>query len=219
VIADLFSTLPPLERHLVSRVLASCKCFQVSAGEARRADDFSRAALLVVESGTVVVVCGPTLGRRMVVAVSGSGGVLAAPSGDQRLVALEDAAVLAVTADAWRCLLGRTAAAEVIGEALLEALRERELSLAQFARVAHVERVRGKLLQLARVHGRCVDGAVQVELPLTHALLAEMVGSARETVTGAVRSLEQEGFLVREGGRYRLMPAPEVVASPAPEPV
>jgi CRP-like cAMP-binding protein len=175
--------------------------------------------MLVVQSGTVVVACGLTLGRRVVVAVADSGGVLLVPSGDQRLVALEDAAVLAVTADVWRRLLGRPAAAEAIGGALFEALRERELSLAQFAYVAHVERVRGKLLQLARVHGRCVDGALQVELPLTHALLAEMVGSARETVTGAVRALEQEGFLVREGGRYRLLLAPEAVASPASEPV
>ena len=90
---------------------------------------------------------------------------------------------------------------------VLAALREREESLAQFANVAHIERLRAKLLQLARISGRLVDGGVQVELPLTHALLGQMVGSARETVSGAVRALEQEGFLVRDDGRYRLIPA------------
>ena len=219
MIADLFSTLPPLQRHFVLRILWSCPRTRLSAGEARRSDDFPAAGLLVVESGTVAVVCGPRLGRRIVVAVAASGGVLAVPVGDQRLIALQDAAVLAVAADARRCLLGLPAAAEAIVEALLAALGEREESLAQFASVAHVERVRRKLLQLARVHGSPADGGVEVELPLTHALLAEMVGSARETVTGAVKALEREGFLVREDGRYRLMLAPEVSASAAPESV
>ena len=86
-------------------------------------------------------------------------------------------------------------------------MREREESLAQFANVDHLERLRAKLLQLARISGRAVDGGVQVELPLTHALLGQMVGSARETVSGAVRALEQEGFLVRDDGHYRLISA------------
>jgi CRP/FNR family cyclic AMP-dependent transcriptional regulator len=142
----------------------------------------------------------------MVVAVAVAGGVLAVPSRDQRLVALDDAELCALTVEAWQSLLGVSGGAQMIVEALLDALRERELSLAQFARVAHIDRVREKLLQLARVQGRRVDGRVLIELPLTHALLAEMIGSARETVSGAVKALETEGFLVREDGRYSVTP-------------
>jgi len=200
----LFSSLSPIERHFVSRVLAGCPPVRLASGEAGRGDEFAGAVLLVVQAGTVAVVYDPGLDRRMVVGVVGAGGVLAVPAGDQRLVALEDAVVRKVTVTAWKCLLGRPAAAALIVEALLDAVRERELSLAQFGSVAHLERVRGKLLQLSRVHGRRVEGGVLVELPLTHALLAAMVGSARETVTGAVKALEQEGFLTRENGCYRL---------------
>ena len=89
-------------------------------------------------------------------------------------------------------------------DALLEELRERQQSLAHFGNVAHAERLREKLLQLAGTHGTAVAGGVEVELPLTHKLLGQSIGSARETVTAAVQTLEREGFLTRVGRRYRL---------------
>ena len=88
-------------------------------------------------------------------------------------------------------------------------LRDRQESLRHFANVRHVERVREKLLQLARVHGRVGPGGVRLDLPLTHELLAEMVGSRRETVTFALADLQKEGFVAREGRTYvvRISPA------------
>src|SRR2546421_3852755 len=70
--------------------------------------------------------------------------------------------------------------------------------------------VRRRLAQLARTHGAVASGGVRVDLPLTHELLGQAVGSARETVTSALRTLEQEGFLIREGRLYRLMISPEI---------
>jgi CRP-like cAMP-binding protein len=55
-------------------------------------------------------------------------------------------------------------------------------------------------------------GRVRLDLPLTHALLGEMVGSERETVTRAVDQLESAGFLSREGSHYRLHVAPDALA-------
>ena len=98
-------------------------------------------------------------------------------------------------------------------EALEGELRERQESLAQFSSVRHVDRIRDKLLQLARTHGRVVPGGVRIDLPLTHELMGEMVGSARETVTWAFSELAREGFLSREGRTYRLAVAPEALAS------
>jgi hypothetical protein len=72
------------------------------------------------------------------------------------------------------------------------------------ADVRHVERVRRKLLQLARDYGRVTSNGVKLDLPLTHALLGEMVGSERETVTRAIDQLESSGFLTRDGHYYRL---------------
>jgi CRP/FNR family transcriptional regulator, cyclic AMP receptor protein len=205
LIADLFSRLPPMEQHFASRVLGGCPRLGLRAGESRGASDFEGSALLVVERGAVAIVSEPRTGRRIVATIAGPGELLPVPAREQRLLALEHAGVVAVTVEARRRLLSRPVAAEAIADDLLERLRECEDSLAQFGSVAHVERVHRKLLQLARLHGTRVDGGVRVELPLTHALIAEMVGSARETVSGAVRALERDGLLVREDGRYRLL--------------
>jgi CRP-like cAMP-binding protein len=43
--------------------------------------------------------------------------------------------------------------------------------------------VRGKLLQLARNYGRVALDGMRIDFPLSHTLLADMVGSSRETVT------------------------------------
>jgi CRP/FNR family cyclic AMP-dependent transcriptional regulator len=58
--------------------------------------------------------------------------------------------------------------------------------------------------QLARAYGSVSPRGVVLDLPLTHGLLAWMVGSARETVTVALARLAAEGFVTREGRRYRL---------------
>ena len=70
-----------------------------------------------------------------------------------------------------------------------------------------------KLLQLARAHGKVVRDGVRLDLPLTHELLGEMVGSARETVTWALAELSKEGFVAREGRSYRLIVPPDLLAS------
>jgi CRP-like cAMP-binding protein len=74
-----------------------------------------------------------------------------------------------------------------------------------------VKRVREKLLQLARTHGRVASDGVHLDLPLTHELIAQTTGSARETVTAAIAELTREGFLVRDGRDYRLTIPPELL--------
>lgn len=186
-------------------LLARCPRLLLEAGAVRTPVELPPACLLVVERGKAVLLGRACVGRRIVVAVAVPGDLLAGPRGQQQLVAVQDLILRVLTVTQLRTLLQQPPLAEVLLAALLRALRDREESLSQFANVAHAERLRGKLLQLARCHGKPVDGGVQVELPLTQALLAQMVGSARETVSVAVRALEQEGFLVREGATYTLL--------------
>jgi CRP/FNR family transcriptional regulator len=65
------------------------------------------------------------------------------------------------------------------------------------------------LIQLARDHGRVGREGIRLDFPLTHDLLGEMTGSARETVTRALDALQREGFVVREGRTYSVHVAPE----------
>jgi CRP-like cAMP-binding protein len=206
--------IPNAEREAAEAALAGCTTVALREGATRAAARIPACALLVVEEGLVEVAshrAGAT--RRMVVAVAGPGAVLLRPERDERLEALGDAWLTAVSHEALTALVQLPGAAAALLEALAEAARERQESLASFSSVRHVERVRDKLLQLARAHGRVVSGGVRLDVPLTHERLGEMIGSARETVTWAVAELQREGFLERDGRVYRLLVAPEALAS------
>ena len=201
----------PWARQELGRLLAVCPRLGVQAGAVHGANDFSETAFLIVEKGVVVIASDTQAKRRIVLGFCPQGSLFPPPSSDEQLVALRDAVLVCVSPDVQRLLLRLPTAAEAIVDALVEAVRERQQSLAQFGTAMHAERLRGKLLQLARAHGSVVAGGVRVELPLTHELLAQTLGSARETVTCSLRALEREGFVVREGRRYRLAISPTIL--------
>jgi CRP-like cAMP-binding protein len=206
--------LPEGERTAAGEVLVACPTVALREGANRASSRIPPCALLVVEEGLVEVASARTgATRRMVVALAGPGSVLLRPEHDERLEALADAWLTAVSHEAIAELLRLPSAAAALVEGLAEATRERQESLACFSSVRHVERIRDKLLQLARSHGKVVAGGVRLDVPLTHERLGEMVGSARETVTWAVAELQREGFLERSGRVYRLLVAPEALAS------
>ena len=208
----LLEGLDGAERAAAVAVLVRCPTLRLTAGQARL--QVNDAALLPLEEGIVLVTSRRAgASRRMVVAVAGPGAVLLPPGAGERLEAVTDARLTVVGEAARTELLAVPGAAATLVGALAEQLRERHESLAQFSSVRHVERVRDKLLQLARVHGRVVPDGVRLDLPLTHELVGEMVGSARETVTWAFAKLAQEGFVTRDGRTYRLSVAPEALAS------
>jgi CRP/FNR family transcriptional regulator, cyclic AMP receptor protein len=97
-----------------------------------------------------------------------------------------------------------TVAAHLIGRA---AQRGRGLALTQA--ISHLPRVQGRLLLLfwllAERWGKVGPDGVRVALPLTHELLAMVVGAGRPTVTTALQRLRADGLLLREpGGRWLL---------------
>jgi Crp-like helix-turn-helix domain len=212
--SSLLQGLPEEERAAAAAAVGRCTTLTVPAGTARPAARVPESALLVVEEGVVMLTsarAGAT--RRMVIAVAGPGAALLPPVGDERIEGLLDSWLTVVGHDAYAALLALPAVAATLVQALTEELRERQESLGHFSSVRHVERVRGKLVQLARSHGKVVPGGVRLDLPLTHELLGEMVGSARETVTWAFAQLAREGFVSREGRFYRLAVSPELLAS------
>jgi CRP-like cAMP-binding protein len=209
----LLEALPDHEHVAAASALRSCPKIALPAGTVRPAGGIPDYALLVVEEGVVLVTSRrPGAPRRMIVAIAGPGSLLLPPAEEERLESLADSELTAVLPQAYAQLLSQPTAAKAIVEGLASELRERQDSLAQFSSVRHVERVRDKLLQLARSYGRVVPDGVRLDLPLTHELVGEMVGSARETVTWAFGQLAREGFLRREGRSYRLSVAPGSLA-------
>jgi CRP-like cAMP-binding protein len=108
-------------------------------------------------------------------------------------------------------LLTIPAIAQWVVEQMAFVLGQKQEALANFAHTRHIERVRRKLLQLAHGYGRVVRDGIRIDFPVSHAVLAEMIGSSRETVTRAVDELQRDGFVARRGHTYRLLVSPESV--------
>jgi CRP/FNR family transcriptional regulator, cyclic AMP receptor protein len=90
-------------------------------------------------------------------------------------------------------------------------LRREQEAIGNFGNARHVERVRRKLFQLARSYGRVGSDGIRIEFPVSHTVLAEMIGSSRETVTRALDELQRAGFVARRGHTYRLLISPREV--------
>lgn len=206
--------VPPRERARASATLSSCPTVSLPAGSRLGGERRETISLLLVEDGLVFVSAGNRgTSRRLVLTLAGSGSVLLPPSPQQRLEALANARLTLITARAKRELLEIPVAAAVVVDGVAIGLRDCQESLTQFASLRHVDRVRQKLTQLGRIYGNANVGGLSLHLPLTHELLAEMVGSTRETVTRALSQLAQEGFVRQERGTYQLVDLPEGSAS------
>jgi CRP/FNR family transcriptional regulator, cyclic AMP receptor protein len=83
-----------------------------------------------------------------------------------------------------------------------------EAAAIQRSITAHVRvdvRVLAYLWHLADRFGVVVPGAVKLDVPLTHAVLARLVGARRPTVTTALQRLMQLGYLRREARVFVLV--------------
>ena len=102
-----------------------------------------------------------------------------------------------------------------LAEALITRCADRAEAVAiQRSITAHVRvdvRVLAYLWHLADRFGVVLPGAVKLDIPLTHAVLARLVGARRPTVTTALQRLIQLGYLKRDGRAFILLGDPSAV--------
>jgi CRP-like cAMP-binding protein len=206
----LLDTVPPTERAQIASALASCSVLALPGGSSLRAGRLETVSLLSIEDGIVFVsASNENSARRIVVSMAGPGAILLAPAAHETLVALADSRLTLIPASAQRRLLEISAAATALLEGVGARLRDCHESLTHFGSRSHADRVREKLIQLARNHGKVGTEGLLLDIPLTHELLADMVGSTRETVTRALTQLAEQGLIQHEPGRYRVAAPPQ----------
>lgn len=205
-------TLQPSFRPAVDELLATSQQAELSRGEARSISSFPDAQILVVEEGFALLRgADPSSGRGVVLCHGGPGTFLPFIDEQHSVMALVDSRLTVITVDVYEQLLELPGAAHALLRGVEATLRQKQRTILAFACVHHVDRVRQKLLQLASDYGFVSRDGVVVQLPITHELLGEMIGSARETVTRAVDELEQTGYLRRQGHSYVLHVSPDAL--------
>ena len=210
----LLEGLPSRDAEEAAYVLAGSVLVEIEPGVPYVDTSFAAAALLIVEEGFVVLrATFPDLSRSVITQEAGTGGLLLPPSPDEALFGLGASRVRTISPEGRDRLLSLPAVAQWVVEQLTSALGQRQEAIANFAPTRHIERVQRKLLQLARSHGHVVRDGIRIDFPVSHALLAEMIGSSRETVTRALDELQRTGFVARRGSIYLVRASPESVAA------
>jgi len=191
-------------------VVEGLATLELEPGAAVNTSDLQGAAFVLIADGLVVLRTSiPGSTRRTITCHAGEGALVLPPEEDDSLVALTEAAIVPISASDRDTLLDSPVAARLLVDALAETLRQKQAAVASLSRLHHVDRVREKLLELAREHGRVGRDGIRLDFPLTHDLLGEMTGSARETVTRALDELQRQGFVQRRGRTYSVCVSPE----------
>jgi CRP-like cAMP-binding protein len=194
--------------------LAGAPVRSLDSGEVVRPAELAGISLLVVESGLALIRASrPGSFRDVVVCHAGADSVVLPPRDAEVLAALVPTRAVLVSEERRDCLLAVPGAATLLFDALAETVRQKHRTIEALAHHHHLDRVRAKLLQLAAGHGVVGRDGITLDLPLTHELLGEMTGSARETVTRALDELQDEGLVVRRGRSYRLNVDPRDLAA------
>lgn len=209
--------LPSPQAEQVGAVLAPSPAVEIEPGVPYFRASFSTAALLIVDDGFVVLRATlPELSRSVITCEAGTGGLLLPPSREEALFGIGASRVRLVSPEARDELLGLGVVAKRIVEQMTSALSQRQEAIANFAPTRHLERVQRKLRQLACRHGHVVRDGIRIDFPVSHAVLAEMIGSSRETVTRALDELQRTGFVTRRGSTYLLRASPECLDAAEP---
>jgi len=206
-------THPDADR--AAEILIGCPRFELNASEPYFLPSFVDATLLAVEEGFVVVRgSSGARARPIITCEAGPGRVLLPPTADELLLGLAESRLIGITATARAELCAIPAAGQALVQLLELALSQKRDALSNFGHARHIERVRHKLLLLAESYGRVGGDGIRIDFPVSHTLLAEMIGSSRETVTRALDELQRRGFVARRGHTYRLLVRPEHVLEP-----
>jgi hypothetical protein len=207
--------LPVAELERAASILAACPVITLEPRVPNFHGFLPPGAFLAIERGFVILRAStPAAPRSVITCDAGPGRIVLPPSPVEVLVALTAAGATVIDAAARKALLRLPSFADRVVEQLSFALGQKQEAIANLASPRHAERVRRKLLQLAQNHGHVVKDGVRIDFPVSHALLAQMIASSRETVTRALDELERSGFVAREGGTYRLLVGAETVAAP-----
>jgi biotin operon repressor len=211
-LVPLLIDLRTADAERISAILAACPTIDLEAGVPYFRNSFPAEALLVVQDRFVVVrATAPGRSRTIITCEGGPGRLVFPPSPEEVLFGLGASRLIVVSGDAFDRLLAVPGAARTLLEQLAATLAQKQEALSNFAFTRHIDRVRRRLLQLARDYGHVARDGIRIDFPVSHTILAEMIGSSRETVTRALDELQHMGFVARRGHAYRLLVSPECV--------
>lgn len=169
--------------------------------------------IYLVKSGAVKVNSISQDGKIFAYGVIGTGGIVGITSLLQCIAhesvaeAIEDTQVVAIAAAEFNHLLLTERQFSMF---VMKKLAQGLSMLAAKARDSGLldvqQRLKHRLVDLAKSHGSATEKGVKINLDLTHEEIATLVAANRSTVTSLLNELKEQGFLWREGRHLVIMP-------------
>ncbi|MCC6178282.1 MAG: Crp/Fnr family transcriptional regulator [Chloroflexi bacterium] len=168
-------------------------------------------SLHILLEGRVKIVLDAESGDEAVIAIFGPGdcfGELALIDGEPRsasVAALEPVHTVSISRNDFMSFVRENpSVAEQLLMTLAGMVRHANEGLADLVFLDMEGRLVKKLLELAASHGRSVDGAIEIELPMTQEDLAAMIGATRASVNKLLGWYEDQGAIQRRGRRIAI---------------
>ena len=162
--------------------------------------------LFVMHTGRVKVSVNAADGREVILSVLGPGeffgdmSLLDDRPRSANVITLEGSEVLAIRrSDFLQALEQYPSIAVHLMVSLALRLRRADRQIASLALLGITDRICGVLLALAEEQGVETEEGLVIRKRPTHQILANMAGTARETVTRVLSRLDQEGYILSRG--------------------
>lgn len=162
--------------------------------------------LFVMHTGRVKVSVNAADGREVILSVLGPGeffgdmSLLDDRPRSANVITLEGSEVLAIRrSDFLQALEQYPSIAVHLMVSLALRLRRADRQIASLALLGITDRICGVLLALAEEQGVETEEGLVIRKRPTHQILANMAGTARETVTRVLRRLDEEGYILSRG--------------------
>ncbi len=122
---------------------------------------------------------------------------------------IEDAEVIAIQTDEFeRLLAGNPRFSLLVIKKLAEGMSSLASKTQDYIFLDVQQRLKRRLVELAREHGVVTEGGIRIDLDITHEEIGALVAANRSTVTSFLKELELQGYLWREG-RHLVIINPE----------
>jgi len=209
--SPLLANLPP---EALSKLASAARRRSYRRGEVIFHQGDPGDALHFLTEGRVKVVLDAETGEEAVIAILGPGecfGELALIDGEPRsatVETLEPVQTVSLARPEFMTFIRENpSVAERLLVTLAGMVRRTDESMADLVFLDLEGRLVKKLLELAEAHGRDVDGATEIELPMTQEDLAAMIGATRASVNKLLGWYEDRGAIQRRGRRIAIFDA------------
>ncbi|HOG46690.1 MAG TPA: cobalamin-dependent protein [Anaerolineae bacterium] len=174
-------------------------------------------AIYIVRSGAVKVCTTSPQGRTYTYDILGAGGLdgaatyLLGKHHETQAVALEDTEVITLLPDEFdRLLAGNPRFSLLVMRYLAQGTASLAGKVRELGFLDVQQRLKHRLLELARRHGIATPDGVRIDLDITHEEMGALVAANRTTITACISELKKQGYLWSEG-RHLVMVPPQHV--------